>query len=57
MESFAERCEKAIRSWPQWSRAEQRHIEEIVESLLECARSGQGNKFERAWCARFLPKA
>ncbi len=54
--TLPERIEQAVREWPQWSPAEERHMDEIVEEVLEYCRSGNGNRFIAEWCRRFCPK-
>lgn len=51
-----EKIEAAVRNWPGWSPAEQRHMDEIVEEVLTYCRSGAGNAFIRSWCERVLLK-
>jgi hypothetical protein len=49
-----ERIEKIVREWPEWSQAEQRRMDEIVDEVLAHCRSGNGNRFVRDWCNRIL---
>lgn len=49
-----ERIEAAVRAWPQWSRAERRRMNEVVDEVLQHCRDGQGNAFIRQWCERNL---
>jgi hypothetical protein len=50
-----ERIEAIVRAWPQWSHAERRRMDEIVQEVLSHCRDGQGNQFIREWCEKFLP--
>lgn len=52
---MAEMIEKVVRQWPQWSRAERKRIDEIVEEILDHCRNGNGNQFIRDWCFFNLP--
>lgn len=52
--SLADRIEKAVREWPGWSRAECRRMDDIVEEILSHCRNGNGNRFVREWCERYL---
>lgn len=47
--------EKTVREWPQWSRAEQSRIDEIVSEVLDHVCNGAGNPFIREWCDKFIP--
>lgn len=46
--------EVTVRIWPDWSRAERRRMNAIVEEVLEHCRSGNGNQFIRQWCDQNL---
>lgn len=52
--NLPERIEKIIREWPQWSPAERRKMNLIVEEILDHCRNGGGNGFIRSWCERNL---
>ena len=54
MENINDRIEAIIRAWPQWSAAERRKMDAIVEEILCYVRSGEGNSFIREWCKRNL---
>ncbi len=54
MPDYAERVEAIILAWPQWSPAERRRMEEIVEEIMDHVRHGGGNAFVREWCKRNL---
>lgn len=53
-ETLPEQIERIIRVWPQWSPAEQRRMDDIVEDILSHCRAGDGNSFIREWCRRNL---
>jgi hypothetical protein len=46
-----------VAAWPQWSPAERRKLPAITEEILTYCRSGEGNAFMAAWCARVLAPA
>lgn len=52
----ADRIEKIVRDWDQWSRAERERIEDVVAEVLDHCRNGTGNRFIANWCNRFIPK-
>ena len=45
--NLPERVEAIVRAWPQWSRAERRGIERVVDDVLRFLRTGEGNTFIR----------
>ncbi len=53
--NLSDRIEQAVRNYPQWSNAERRRIDSIVDEVLEHVRNGSGNTFIREWCNRNLP--
>jgi hypothetical protein len=55
--TIQERVEKVVREWPEWSRAERRRMDDVVEEVLTFCRSGEGNAFIREWCRRNLTPA
>lgn len=52
-----ERIEKVVREWNQWSPAERRVLDEIVEQVMRWAISGEGSTFIKQWCERVLRPA
>ena len=55
--TLPQRIEKVIRDWPQWSRAERRRMDELVEEILTYCRSGKGNAFVQSWFDTVLTPA
>lgn len=53
-ESYPGWIERMVRAWPQWSRAERRRMDEIVEEVIDHCANGTGNAFVRSWCERVL---
>lgn len=51
-----DRIESIVRNWPQWSRAEQRRMDQIVDEVMNHVRNGTGDSFIRGWVDRNLPK-
>lgn len=49
-----ERISHAVRSWDQWSPAEWRRMDDLIEEILTYCRSGRGNAFIAQWVTRFL---
>lgn len=52
--NLPDRIEQAVREWPNWSPAERRRMDEVVEEVLDHCRSGTGNRFVAEWCNRVL---
>jgi hypothetical protein len=52
--TLPERIERAVREWPQWSRAELRKMDEIVAEVLDHCANGTGNPFIRSFCNNVL---
>src|SRR5262245_6723120 len=56
-----QKIEHYIRTWPQWSPAEHRHMDRIVDEIMTHVKEGGGNKFVQEWTKRNLshlfPKA
>ena len=48
------RITNIIVAWPQWSRAERRHLDAVINEILHYCRTGEGNTFIREWCTRNL---
>lgn len=46
--TISEKVERVVRSWNQWSPAEQRGMDCIVEEFLSHGRDGDGNGFVRS---------
>lgn len=53
-ETITETVERLVRAWPQWSRAERRRMDDVVEDVLDHCRNGTGNKFVREFVNRII---
>lgn len=52
--TIQEKVALIVRGYPQWSRAELKRIDAIIEEVLYHCRTGEGNTFIRLWCRDFL---
>jgi hypothetical protein len=52
--SLIDRIEAAIRTWPQWSPAERRRMDDIVTEVMDHVRNGTGNDFVAWFTDNFL---
>jgi hypothetical protein len=52
-----EKCERIIRKWSQWSRAERRKMDDIVTEIMDHVINGGGNAFVVKWCEDVLTPA
>ncbi len=51
---FEERVSRIVRQWPQWSPAERRRMDAVVDEVLDHVINGTGNRFIASWCERVL---
>lgn len=52
--TITERVEQVVREWPNWSRAELRNLDAIVDEVLDHCRTGTGNGFIRKFVNRVV---
>jgi hypothetical protein len=53
-ETLPEVIRRRVLEWDQWSRAERRRLDEIVDSVIDHCSEGNGNGFIQWWCLHNL---
>lgn len=48
--NLPEKIEAVVRAWPQWSRAERRNLQPIIDEIISHCADGTGNPFIQRWC-------
>jgi hypothetical protein len=54
MNTISDRIARIVREWPDWSPAERRRMDAVVEEVLHHCRTDEGNAFIREWCEGVL---
>ena len=55
--NLPEQIAQIVRDWPEWSRAERRRLDEIIDEVLHYASDGLGNAFiKRFWWTYVEPR-
>ena len=55
--TLPERVQRAVYSWPHWSRAERRCLDGIVQEVIAELSDGTGNPFVKRLCKQYLVNA